>query len=526
MALTKVTYSMIQGAAVNVFDYMTSAQIADVQTGTPTLDVSAAIQAAIDTKKPLYFPPGVYGLATGISFAMGGQRIYGSGPFNNYVSANISGTRFKRLSGTVSPLISVVGDNGIFEGFSFDNNNAVNAVCVKITANGMTVRDLDFYNQAGGEVSLWLDTVNTSNYYSIYAVNMRMTETLYTNFYGLSLVGGLAGNVLYLNGLAAAGSSGCQNLNFYGLFLENSNDTASVRIDDNVTNVHFYGVRGEIGSTMATALFDINGDKNGTGVYLARNITIDGFTFAITTAALGDAVPYFKISNAQNITIKNAFFKDTFSSAGLDYIVFDDVKYVSVEDCFAYAANTFNFIACASACSNLSAKNCNQFDVVVGTMRWRGTFINVENTNMAQAFATAAEAVAMTNVSGAINLANSANQTLIGCTTPTNISSDGSTVTIGNGVVRSGIASVASAANLILTSVGENFLVTGTTNITSIASGSTIIGRRIVLIFEGVLTVTDGNNLKLAGNFVTSAGDTLTLFCDGTDWYEQARSVN
>lgn len=526
MSLTKVTYSLIQGAAVNVFDYMTASEIADVQTGTPTLDVSAAIQAAIDTKLSVYFPCGVYGLTTGFTVAMAGQRIYGSGPFNNTIPAQISGSRFKRISGTANPLISVVGDNGIFEGFSFDNNNASNAVCVKITSHGLTVRDLDFYNQSGGEVSLWLDSINTSNYYNIYAVNMRITESLYTNFYGLGLVGGLAGNVLYINGQASAGANGCQNLNFFGVFLENSNNTSSVRIDDNVTNVHFYGVRGELGATMATALFDINGDKNGAGVYYARNITIDGFTFAITTGALGNAVPYFKVSNAQNITIKNALFKDTFSSAGLDYIILDDVKYVSVEDCFVYGGNAFNFISCISDCLNVSAKNCNQFDVVVGTMIWRGTYINVENTNMAQAFSTSADAVAMTNVSGAINLANSTNQTLIGCNSISNISSDGSTVTITNGIVRSGIASVASAANLILTSIGENFLVTGTNSITSIASGSTIIGRRIVLIFEDVLTVTDGNNLKLAGNFVTTTGDTLTLFCDGTDWYEQARSVN
>jgi hypothetical protein len=511
---------------VSVFDFMSASEIADVQSGTPTIDVSAAIQAALDTKLSVYFPPGVYGLTTGITLAMAGQRIYGAGPFNNMVPSQISGSRLKRISGTANPLISVVGDNGIFEGFSFDNNDASNAVCVKITSHGLTVRDFDFYNQAGGEVSLWLDSVNTSNYYNITAVNMRITETLYTNFYGIGLVGGLAGNVLYINGQASAGANGCQNLNFFGVFLENSNNTSSVRIDDNVTNVHFYGVRGEIGSTMATALFDINGDKNGTGVYLARNITIDGFTFGITTGALGDAVPYFKVSNAQNITIKNAYFKDTFSSAGLNYIVLDDVKYFSVEDCFAYASNAFNFVSCVSSCVYLSAKNCNQFDVSVGTMLWQGTYINVENTNMAQAFSTSGDAVTMTNVSGAINLANSTSQTLVNCSNPTNLPSNGSVTIINNGMVRSNIASVASANNLNLTSSGENFLVTGTTQITSITGGGTIIGRKVVLQFAGSLTVKDLNNLKLNGDFATSAGSTLTLFCDGTDWYEQARSIN
>jgi len=41
-----------------------------------------------------------------------------------------------------------------------------------------------------------------------------------------------------------------------------------------------------------------------------------------------------------------------------------------------------------------------------------------------------------------------------------------------------------------------------------------------------VLTFTDGNNLKLAGDFVTTADDTTQLMCDGTNWYEMSRSVN
>jgi hypothetical protein len=45
-------------------------------------------------------------------------------------------------------------------------------------------------------------------------------------------------------------------------------------------------------------------------------------------------------------------------------------------------------------------------------------------------------------------------------------------------------------------------------------------------VFAGALTVTDGSNLNLAGNFVTTANDTLTLMCDGVNWNEVSRSVN
>jgi hypothetical protein len=32
--------------------------------------------------------------------------------------------------------------------------------------------------------------------------------------------------------------------------------------------------------------------------------------------------------------------------------------------------------------------------------------------------------------------------------------------------------------------------------------------------------------LKLAGNLVATADDTITIVCDGTNWYEVGRAVN
>lgn len=88
-----------------------------------------------------------------------------------------------------------------------------------------------------------------------------------------------------------------------------------------------------------------------------------------------------------------------------------------------------------------------------------------------------------------------------------------------------GGAAVASAAALPLPT-GRVFHVTGTTSITSITSTGFENGAVITLIFDDALTFTDGNNLKLAGNFVTTADDTITLAYDGTNWYEVCRSVN
>lgn len=52
MSLTKVSYSMIQGAVANVLDYGAD------KTG--VADSTAAVQAAVDTDLPVYFPKGTY----------------------------------------------------------------------------------------------------------------------------------------------------------------------------------------------------------------------------------------------------------------------------------------------------------------------------------------------------------------------------------------------------------------------------------------------------------------------------------
>lgn len=81
---------------------------------------------------------------------------------------------------------------------------------------------------------------------------------------------------------------------------------------------------------------------------------------------------------------------------------------------------------------------------------------------------------------------------------------------------------VASAAGITLAAPDNFFDVTGTTSITSISARAA--GTVVVLQFDGILTVTDNANINLKGNFLTSAGSTLTLISDGTNWWEVARS--
>lgn len=87
MSLTKATYSMISGSVVNVFDYMTAAEIADVQARTKVLNVTAAINAAVaslgSAGGTVRIPKGLYRTTAGITIPSNitliGDGMFGGG---------------------------------------------------------------------------------------------------------------------------------------------------------------------------------------------------------------------------------------------------------------------------------------------------------------------------------------------------------------------------------------------------------------------------------------------------------------
>lgn len=81
---------------------------------------------------------------------------------------------------------------------------------------------------------------------------------------------------------------------------------------------------------------------------------------------------------------------------------------------------------------------------------------------------------------------------------------------------------VASAGAMTLGDDGNIFKVTGTTSITSITIKTA--GTLVCIYFEGILTVTDGSNLDIQGDFITYAGASIVLASDGTNWVEISRS--
>lgn len=96
--------------------------------------------------------------------------------------------------------------------------------------------------------------------------------------------------------------------------------------------------------------------------------------------------------------------------------------------------------------------------------------------------------------------------------------------------VLDGSASIASANTLSLPTGRVFTTVTGTTQINIITAQKA--GAVVTLLIPGVLTVKDhfgsGGNIFLGSDFVTDGTDssTLTLYCNGANWFQISRSAN
>lgn len=85
------------------------------------------------------------------------------------------------------------------------------------------------------------------------------------------------------------------------------------------------------------------------------------------------------------------------------------------------------------------------------------------------------------------------------------------------------IKNLASATTLTIPK-GSTFALTGTANCTRILAGTP--GRLVTFICASTETLTDGVNLKLAGNFSGTADDVIQLVAQDTFWVEVGRSAN
>ena len=186
MALTKATYSMIETAPANVVDFGA--------VGDGVANDSAAIQAAIDTGKPVYFPAGTYLCNVSINNK---TILYGDGstlskitPFNAATPAMIY--TFAAVSnpapGAFWTYHSIVRDLGFYGtginsgniGFSFGSSGPASYTAGAEYANNVTFYNCFFTGLTKGVQfpfgnigSAFYSCGFQTNYYGVYSLNNK-----------------------------------------------------------------------------------------------------------------------------------------------------------------------------------------------------------------------------------------------------------------------------------------------------------------------------------------------------------------
>jgi hypothetical protein len=187
MALTKATYSMISGATVNVFDFMTEAEIADVTSRTASIDVTSKIQAAIDsvnTGLTVFLPRGTYKTTSTIFLRRSGVHIVGTGPASTEIKyVNVAGgIVFSGDTNTINSLAQ-------YESCSLEDFEVVRSFSNPVTA-------------ALNDPQIVVDLTSLS--YSYFNIEIQSTRPGARLYYGQ----GNAGTAPYFNHIESTGLFG------------------------------------------------------------------------------------------------------------------------------------------------------------------------------------------------------------------------------------------------------------------------------------------------------------------------------
>lgn len=483
-------------------------------------DNSAAFQAAINSLtsplnggKSLYVPAGVYKLASQITIPSG-VSIIGEGPWNSIVFcpnafANTGG--LIRLNGAGGPPTSVSGlgilaQTGGASGYglvSVANGVFLDWLWVNGFAVGIQLSQTDNF------LTNFASELNTTNLY-ITETDVNVSNgTVYGGTNGVTVVNNssVGNGRVHLTGVRA---TTCAQNGFFlgpakyvdvtGCSVSHVNNgalsTSGITVDTS-TDVSIVGFNASLGTTSTTS----------TGIKITGSTRVSvnggqvrGFFDGVSTNASGDVTIDSVQSTANG---RSGIYLNAGSRITVSGCTARSNGTVGVNDYGIYSGNTD-----ANSTHALIGNTCT--DVSSG----------VQNYGIA---ATISSASSYTIIDG--NLCQNSGTADIFLDGAASYNVKLGKANIAGTITDTTAPAVASAAALALPLGADVVSVTGTTGITSItATGNT--RRTVTLIFAAALTVTDGSNLKLAGNFTTTADDTLTLYCDGTNWIELGRSIN
>jgi hypothetical protein len=481
---------------------------------------TAAFQAAINSLtspgnggRSLYVPAGVYKLSSQITVPSG-VSIFGDGPWSSIVFCPLAFTNtggLIRLNGTGGPPTSVTG-----LGILAQTGGATGYGLVSV-ANGVFLDSL-WVNGFGVGIQL----SSTDNFLTNFASELNTTNVFITE-----------SDVNVSHGTVYGGTNGVTVANSTAVSSGRVTLTG-VRATSCAQNGFYLGPAKHVSVIGCSAYHDNAGlfTSSGLTVDTSNDVIINGFSGMLgSTSTTSTGI---KITASNRVTVNGSqlrgFIDGLLSNASSD-VTFNGVQATANGRSGMYINAGTRIVISNNILRSNGTVGVSDYGIITVNSDANSTHTIVNNTctdvsGGVQDYGIAAsisQATSYTIIDGNICQNNNTADIYLEGANSGNIKLGASNVT--GSIVEVTAPSVASAASVTLPRGADLISVSGTTGITSIvATGNA--RRTVTLNFAGALTVTDGSNLKLAGNFTTTTDDTLTLYCDGTNWIEIARSIN
>jgi len=512
MSLTKATYSMIEGAPINVLDY---GVIADGTTNN-TVTLAAAL-AAVPANGTLYFPAGVY--CGYLLLRRSNITIMGDGSASTTLKLpNSCPTITVPHDGVPNP---ITGLPNVIEVGECALGNAANTYS-RINIVGLTI-DGNYTNNTAPTTDLFGHGIilTKASYCSIEDV---VAQNCYAT--GIDVV--INSNYNRVN----ATTKSCGNAVIYGGRYPNFDiNSSKFGLFDIISQGGAYGGR-MLDNCWGNSITISVSAPSITGFVYNNQTVNESYANKLNIAVVGGCGLGQGMSVGSNC--KNSIINANISG------VTDIGFYVAGAATYTVSGNVFN----------VTTYNCGGSGVFAGGYCLHNVF-NINSTKDGRTgasgsnfavdvngatynqFTASVQEGASSQVRGFIFRAGSNYNRVL------DVSFDPTLVQLYNDLGTSNYvnwasgspADIASANAIDLPYSGSYFTITGTTGIVTITPSGAVKGRLITLRFVSSLTVsqktTGASNIVLAGsvNFAATAGDTLTLISDGTDWVEVARAV-
>ena len=466
--------------------------------GASTAVNNAAIAAAILIcgTHPIYFCAGTWAYSNEPWFQSSNVHVYGDGIGKTILQPVgwIDGLRF---ADSTYPNAAVVLTHITVRNLTIDGTNQT-AGANDTNGNGVNFNGIDYIDCHDVECRSVANQSIVSTYYNVGGYGVQQSVKIVGNIIrmiagantcGIGIEGQSSFNMVANNVITNCQNEGILIANYGGSAVTNGRNVVIGNIVQGPTSA----------STLGIILNDITFHN------IVEGNFVDGFNISIGVYSFAGVGSVFDVLVAGN------YCKDFTTNAVLVAPKSGDASNTHVTGNLAIStvasgsSRTLSLDKGASASANrIFSGNTGIFCLAGGGQRLTGNVVTGPATSFDMSSAGAAGVIGQGNLYDGALLLNSD--------------------TIWDYLVGYG-GTVASAATLTIPQVGTFFQVTGTTNIVSIAASGP--ATEITLQFAGILTVTNGSNIRLNGNFTTVAGSTLRIARLGptsNSWYETSRT--